>query len=65
MEDVGKALDTIALQAVRCMPARAKGFAPAGATKGLSDRPLETFCPMLGGMLARQETVSFLLGVFA
>ena len=61
MEDVGKALDTIALQAVRCMPARAKGFAPAGATKGLSDRPLETFGPML----ARQETVSFLLGVFA
>ena len=43
MEDVGKALDTIALQAVRCVPARAKGFAPAGATKGLSDRPLETF----------------------
>ena len=45
MEDVGKALDTIVLQAVQCMPARAKGFAPAGATKGLSDRPLETFGP--------------------
>ena len=42
-----------------------EGFAPAGATKGLSDRPLETFGPMLVGMLARQETVSFLLGVFA
>ena len=25
--------------------ADAKGFAPAGATKGLSDRPLETFGP--------------------
>ena len=45
MEDVGKALDTIALQAVQCVPVRAKGFAPAGATKGLSDRPLETFGP--------------------
>ena len=45
MEDVGKALDTIVLQAVQCVPARAKGFAPAGATKGLSDRPLETFGP--------------------
>ena len=28
-----------------CMLADAKGFAPAGATKGLSDRPLETFGP--------------------
>ena len=26
-----------------CIFADAKGFAPAGATKGLSDRPLETF----------------------
>ena len=24
-----------------------RGFAPAGATKGLSDRPLETFGPVL------------------
>ncbi len=61
MEDVGKAFGTVVLQAVQCVPTRAKGFAPAGATKGLSDRPLETFGPML----ARQETVSFLLGVFA
>ena len=26
-----------------CILADTKGFAPAGATKGLSDRPLETF----------------------
>ena len=53
------------LQVMQYVLANAEGFAPAGATKGLSDRPLETFGPMLVGMLARQETVSFLLGVFA
>ena len=28
-----------------CILAGTKGFVPAGATKGLSDRPLETFDP--------------------
>jgi hypothetical protein len=35
-----------------CVLAVAKGFAPAGATKGLSDRPLETFGPIRYEMLA-------------
>ena len=39
--------------------ASAEGFAPAGATKGLSDRPLETFGAMLAGGLADYETGSF------
>ena len=59
MEDVGKALDTIVLQAVQCVPVRAKGFAPAGATKGLSDRPLETFGPYLLVCLQARKPESF------
>ena len=38
-----------------CMLADTKGFAPAGATKGLSDRPLETFRPIRYGFFASQE----------
>ena len=33
--------------------ASAEGFAPAGATKGLSDRPLETFGPITCGRHCR------------
>ncbi len=41
------------------MLAGAEGFAPAGTTKWLSDRPLETFGAMLAGGLAGYETGSF------
>ena len=33
------------LQVVLCFLANAEGFAPAGATRGLSDRPLDSFGP--------------------
>ena len=39
------------------MLAGAEGFAPAGATKGLSGRPLETFGPILGETLGGWEPV--------
>ena len=42
------------LRVMHCMRTSTGGFAPAGATKGLSARPLETFGPMLGESLARQ-----------
>ena len=39
----------------------AAGFASAEATKGLSDRPLETFGPRLIDSLANSATVGFAL----
>ncbi len=41
------------------MLAAAEYFAPAGATRGLSDRPLDPFGPMLVEYFARVEAESF------
>ena len=38
-----------------CMLADTKDFAPAGATKGRSDRPLEAFGPIRYGFFTSQE----------
>ena len=43
------------LQVAHCILANMEDFAPAGATKGLSDRPLETFGPIRYRVLTRWE----------
>ena len=47
------------------MLAGAEGSAPAGTAKGLSDRPLETFGPMLAQAIASQEAQRFFFIVSA
>ena len=47
-----KVISLIVFASFVWMLAATKGFAPVGATKGLSDRPLETFGPIRYEMLA-------------
>ena len=43
---VDKACSLIIFASYTLYSGKYRGFAPAGATKGLSDRPLETFGPI-------------------
>ena len=62
VQTVDKICVLIILQVAHCILANTKGFAPTGATKGLSDRPLETFGPIRYEILASSGLeVSFFL----